>query len=152
VKKKYTTYFRILISEKRMQEVDEKLEMLRSKKAEALLKHQKMPESVIEVNSVEEFNKILKDYPDKIIIIDFWAVWCGPCMFFAPIFKKLHKEFQNDFIFLKVNVDENSSVAMKYQITGIPTTLFIKNGEVVNKIVGAMNYDGMKKVLVKLNK
>ena len=73
-------------------------------------------------------------------------------MFFAPIFKKLHKEFQNDFIFLKVNVDENSSVAMKYQITGIPTTLFIKNGEVVNKIVGAMNYDGMKKVLVKLNK
>ncbi|MCK4371461.1 MAG: thioredoxin, partial [Candidatus Lokiarchaeota archaeon] len=83
--------------------------------------------------------------------IDFWAVWCGPCMFFAPIFKKLHEEFQNDFIFLKVNVDENSSVAMKYQITGIPTTLFIKNGEVVNKIVGAMNYDGMKKVLVKLN-
>ena len=92
--------------------------MLRRKKAEALLKHQKMPESVIEVNSVEEFNKILKDYPDKIIIIDFWAVWCGPCMFFAPIFKKLHEEFQNDFIFLKVNVDENSSVAMKYQITG----------------------------------
>ena len=134
-----------------MQEVDEKLEMLRSKKAEALLKHQKMPENIIEVNSIEEFNKILKDYPDKIIIIDFWAVWCGPCMFFAPIFKKLHKEFKNDFIFLKVNVDENSSVAMKYQITGIPTTLFIKNGEVVNKIVGAMNYDGMKKVLVKLN-
>ena len=135
-----------------MQEVDEKLEVLRSKKAEALLKHQKLPESIIEVNSVEEFNKILKDYPDNIIIIDFWAVWCGPCMFFAPIFKKLHKEFQNDFIFLKVNVDENSSVAMKYQITGIPTTLFIKNGDVVNKIVGAMNYDGMKKVLVKLNK
>lgn len=135
-----------------MQEVDEKLEVLRSKKAEALLKHQKLPESIIEVKSVEEFNKILKDYPDNIIIIDFWAVWCGPCMFFAPIFKKLHKEFQNDFIFLKVNVDENSSVAMKYQITGIPTTLFIKNGDVVNKIVGAMNYDGMKKVLVKLNK
>ncbi|MCK4779028.1 MAG: thioredoxin [Candidatus Lokiarchaeota archaeon] len=151
MKKKYTTYLRILKCEKRMQEVDEKLEMLRRKKAEALLKHQKMPESVIKVNSVEEFNKILKDYPDKIIIIDFWAVWCGPCMFFAPIFKKLHEEFQNDFIFLKVNVDENSSVAMKYQITGIPTTLFIKNGEVVNKIVGAMNYDGMKKVLIKLN-
>ena len=65
--------------------------------------------------------------------------------------EKLHEEFQNDFIFLKVNVDENSSVAMKYQITGIPTTLFIKNGEIVNKIVGAMNYDGMKKVLIKLN-
>ena len=74
-----------------MQDVDEKLEVLRSKKAEALLKHQKMPDNIIEVNFIEEFSKILKDYPDKIIIIDFWAVWCGPCMFFAPIFKKLHK-------------------------------------------------------------
>ena len=71
-------------------------------------------------------------------------------MFFAPIFKKLQDEFQKDYIFVKVNVDENSAIAMKYGITGIPTTLFIKNGEVINKIVGAMNYDGMKKVLEKL--
>lgn len=133
-----------------MQEVDERLNKLREKKAEALLKHQSMPESIIEIKSDDDFNKILKDYPDKIIIIDFWAVWCGPCMFFAPIFKKLQAEFQKDFIFIKVNVDEIPTPAMKYQITGIPTTLFIKNNEIVNKIVGAMNYDGMKKVLNKL--
>ncbi|MFX1593705.1 MAG: thioredoxin [Promethearchaeota archaeon] len=133
-----------------MQEVDEKLEMLRSKKAKALLKHQEMPESVIEIHSSEEFNKLLKNYPDKIIIIDFWAVWCGPCMFFAPIFKKLHGEFQKDFVFVKVNVDENNAIAMKYGITGIPTTLFIKKNEVINKVVGAMNYEGMKQVLAKL--
>ena len=133
-----------------MPEVDETLENLRIKKAEALLKHQNMPENIIEVKSFEEFNKILNDYPDKEIIIDFWAVWCGPCMFFAPIFKKLHEEFQQDFIFLKVNVDEIQAVARKYLITGIPTTLIIKNGEVVDKIIGAMNYEGMKKVLEKL--
>ncbi|NVM37606.1 MAG: thioredoxin [Candidatus Lokiarchaeota archaeon] len=123
---------------------------MREKKAEALLKHQTMPGSIIEIKLDEDFNKILKDYKDKIIIIDFWAVWCGPCMFFAPIFKKLQQEFQKDFIFVKVNVDEIPTLAMKYQITGIPTTLFIKNDEIVNKIVGSMNYDGMKKVLNKL--
>ncbi|MEE9377729.1 MAG: thioredoxin [Candidatus Lokiarchaeia archaeon] len=133
-----------------MQDVDKDLDILRMKKAEALLKHQSMPGSIIEIKSDEEFNKLLKDYPDKIIIIDFWAVWCGPCMFFGPIFKKLQKEFQKDFIFVKVNVDENPTLAMKYQITGIPTTLFIKNDEIVNKVVGSMNYDGMKKVLDKL--
>lgn len=135
-----------------MQEVDEKLERLRMKKAETLLKHQEMPENVIEIHSSEEFNNLLKNYPDKIIIIDFWAVWCGPCMFFAPIFKKLHGEFRSDFIFIKVNVDENNAIAMKYGITGIPTTLFIKNSDVINQVVGAMNYEGMKKVLEKLKK
>ncbi|MFW9900976.1 MAG: thioredoxin [Candidatus Thorarchaeota archaeon] len=133
-----------------MQEVDEKLEMLRHKKAETLIKHQTMPKNVIEIHSSEEFNKLLKDYPDTPIVIDFWAVWCGPCMFFAPIFKKLHGEYQKDFIFVKVNVDENNVIAMKYGITGIPTTLFIKNNEIINQVVGAMNYEGMKKVLEKI--
>ena len=133
-----------------MQEVDEKLETLRIKKAEALLKHKKMPETIIQIHSSEEFHKLLKDYSGHPIIIDFWAVWCGPCIFFAPIFKKLQEEFQNDFIFVKVNVDENNDIARKYGITGIPTTLFIKNEEVINQIVGAMNYEGMKQVLAKL--
>ena len=133
-----------------MQDVDKELEKIRSKKAESFLKHQTMPENVIEIHSSEEFNKLLNDYPDKTIIIDFWAVWCGPCMFFAPIFKKLHGEFRNNFVFVKVNVDENNAIAMKYGITGIPTTLFIKNNEVVHQVIGAMNYEGMKKVLESL--
>lgn len=133
-----------------MQKVDKELENLRMKKAETLLNQQKMPENIIEIHSTEEFNKLLNDYPDKPIIIDFWAVWCGPCMFFGPIFKKLQGEFQKDFIFVKVNVDENNAIAMRYGITGIPTTLFIKNNEVINQVVGAMNYEGMKQVLIKL--
>lgn len=134
-----------------MHQNDKELEMLRLKKAEDLLKHESMPKSIVEIHAPDDFNKILKNYPDKIIVIDLWAVWCGPCIFFAPIFKKLQNEFQKDFIFVKVNVDENGAIAMKYGITAIPTTLFIKNGEVVNKIVGAMNYEGMKKVLEKLS-
>ncbi len=133
-----------------MQKADSELEMLRMKRAKTLLKNQAMPVTIIEIKSVEEFNKILKDYPNNIIIIDFWAVWCGPCMFFAPVFKKLHEEFKNEFIFIKVNVDENNAIAMKYSITGIPTTLYIKNGDVINKAIGALNYEQMKQVLEKL--
>lgn len=133
-----------------MQKADSELEMLRMKRAKTLLKNQTMPETIIEIQSTEDFNKLLKDYPNKMIIIDFWAVWCGPCMFFAPIFKKLHEEYKNEFIFVKVNVDENSAIAMKYSITGIPTTLYIKNGDVINKAIGALNYEQMKQVLEKL--
>ncbi len=133
-----------------MQKVDSELEMLRMKRAKTLLNSQEMPKNIVEIKSAEEFEKLLKDYPNKIVIIDFWAVWCGPCMFFAPIFKKLHEEYEKDFIFVKVNVDENNAIAVNYRITGIPTTLFIKNGDVVNKIVGALNYEQMKQILEKL--
>jgi thioredoxin 1 len=134
-----------------MQKADTELEVLRMKRAKTLLNSQEMPENIVEIKSAEEFEKLLKNYPNKVVIIDFWAVWCGPCMFFAPIFKKLHEEYKKDFIFVKVNVDENNAIAAKYRITGIPTTLFIKNGDVVNKIVGALNYEQMKQILVKLS-
>ena len=124
--------------------------VLRGKEDKTIYMQYSMPENIVELHTLEDFEKLSKSYPDKIIIIDFWAAWCGPCIFFAPIFKKLHEEFYQYFIFSKVNVDENSLLAMKYEITGIPTTLFIKNREVINKVVGVMNYDGMKQVLEKL--
>ncbi|GAI75210.1 unnamed protein product, partial [marine sediment metagenome] len=60
--------------------------------------------------------------------------------------------FKKEIIFVKVNVDENNAISTKYNITGIPTTLFIKNGDVINKVIGALNYEQMKQVLEELKK
>ena len=92
----------------------------------------------------------MAEYPNKVILIDFTAVWCGPCKFYGPILEKVQGEFSKYFIFAKVDVDENRQVAMKYQISGVPTTLFIRKGQVLNKVVGAMNYNNLKVFLEKL--
>ena len=126
------------------------LNKIRLKKAEMLLKTQSMPTEIVKIHSGEEFNQLKVDFPDKILIIDFWAVWCSPCMMFAPVFEKIQKEHYQDFIFVKVNVDEVSSIAQDYRITGIPTTLFIKNDKVIHKVVGAVNEEYMRRVLEKL--
>jgi len=71
-------------------------------------------------------------------------------MMFAHIFEKIQKEHYQEFIFVKINVDEVGSIAQTYRITGIPTTLFIKNDEVIHKVVGAVNEEYIRKVLEKL--
>ena len=126
------------------------LDKIRQKKAEMLLKAKSMPTELVKIHSVEEFNQLKSDFPDRILIIDFWAVWCSPCMMFAPVFEKIQKEHYQNFIFVKVNVDEVGSIAQQYRITGIPTTLFIKNDKIIHKIVGAVNEDHMRRVLEKL--
>ncbi len=126
---------------------DNELERIKMKKAELLLKESKMPKEIIKIHSMEEFNNLAKEYPEKIVVVDFWAVWCGPCMTFAPVFEKLQAEYSKNFIFVKVNVDEVGSIAQRYQITGIPTTLFLKGGSIVHKVVGAYPYDHMKRIL-----
>ena len=126
------------------------LNKIRQKKAEMLLKTQSMPAEIVKIHSTEEFNQLKMDFPEKILIIDFWAVWCSPCMMFAPIFEKIQKEHYQDFIFVKVNVDEIGAIAQQYRITGIPTTLFIKNDKVIHKVVGAVDEEYMRRVLEKL--
>ena len=71
-------------------------------------------------------------------------------MMFAPIFEKLQQVHGEEFVFVKLNVDENPSIAQRYRITGIPTTLFIKSEKIVHKIVGAVNAEYMERVLEKL--
>ena len=74
---------------------------------------------------------------DQVAMVDFWAVWCGPCRNVAPIVDELAKEYEGRAVIGKVNVDEQSGISAKYGIRNIPTILFIKNGEVVDKMVGA---------------
>ncbi len=72
------------------------------------------------------------------VIVDFWAPWCGPCKMVAPILDKLAKEFSGKVIVAKVNTDDNPEWAQKYGVQGIPTMLFIANGKVIHRQVGAL--------------
>lgn len=129
---------------------DHELKKIRIKKAEILMKHRGMPNEIITIYNINEFNNILEEYSNQIVIVDFWATWCGPCMTFAPVFEKIFQEHSHEIIFLKVNVDLNEAIAKQYGISGIPTTLFIKNRKVIQKIVGATNYNHIKLLIQKI--
>ena len=74
---------------------------------------------------------------DKLVVVDFWAEWCGPCRLVTPIIDELSADYDGKAVIGKVNVDHNAQVASKYNVRSIPTILFLKNGEVVDKQVGA---------------
>ena len=72
------------------------------------------------------------------VIVDFWAPWCGPCKMVAPVLDKIAKEQAGKLLVAKVNTDENAEWAIKYGVQGIPTMLFVANGQVVHRQVGAL--------------
>lgn len=86
---------------------------------------------------------------DKPVLVDFWAEWCGPCRMVGPVVEEISKDFGDKAVVGKVNVDNNPEISMKFGIRNIPALLFFKNGEIVDKQIGAVP----KSVLAdKLNK
>jgi thioredoxin 1 len=76
---------------------------------------------------------------DKLVLVDFWATWCGPCRVLAPVLERLADKYVGDVIITKIEADKHREVAAQYQIRSIPTILFFKNGELLDKLVGASN-------------
>jgi thioredoxin 1 len=83
----------------------------------------------------------------ELVMVDFWAVWCGPCQMVAPIVDELAKEYQGKLKVMKLNTDEAPEVAGRYQIMSIPSILFFKGGQVVEKIVGARPKPQFKQII-----
>jgi len=82
-----------------------------------------------------------------LVMVDFWAVWCGPCQMVAPILDELANEYAGKLRVMKLNTDENPEIAGRYQVMSIPTILFFKNGLAVEKLVGARPKRQFKEVI-----
>ena len=129
------------------------LEEIRKRKLEELKKQYmnrgskmsgNLPNTPIKITDAD-INENIKKYPN--LVIDCWAPWCGPCRMIGPIIEDLAKEMQGKVVFAKLNVDENQATSIKYQIMSIPTMLLFKNGDLIDKFVGAVPKEELKKKL-----
>jgi len=92
-------------------------------------------DKILELNGSNFNNEIGGDQP---ILVDFWAAWCGPCRAVAPVLEELADEMGDKVRVGKLNVDENQDLAVQFQVSSIPTFILFKNGEVVDRMMGAM--------------
>jgi len=83
----------------------------------------------------------------KPVFVDFWAEWCSPCRMLTPTFEKLAEKYGNEITFAKVNVDELPDLAGKYAIRSIPTLLLLRQGNVLEQVVGTRSYDELARIL-----
>tara|TARA_B100000424_G_scaffold89613_1_gene67101 strand:- start:1363 stop:1722 length:360 start_codon:yes stop_codon:yes gene_type:complete len=107
----------------------------------------KMAENVIEFNDQNFDSDVLE--ADTPVLVDFWAVWCGPCKAIAPIVEEIAKDYNGKVKVGKMDVDKNNQAAMRYGIRSIPTLLLFNNGEVVDQVIGNVGKDGIESMLSK---
>jgi thioredoxin 1 len=93
------------------------------------------PDAPVHIDD-NSFDQIVAQHP--LVVVDCWAPWCGPCRMLGPVIDQMAKEYAGKIVFAKLNTDENKQAAMKYGIMSIPTMLVFKNGELADRLVGAL--------------
>ena len=129
---------------------DEELENIKKKQLEDLLKQQNINNILNETPVMEltsqNFNQEIIN--NDLLLVDFWAEWCGPCKSMHPIFTRMAKKYKQ-VRFARVNVDNAQDIAMKYGVQSIPTFIMFKNGEIANQMVGAVGEPGIHMICKK---
>lgn len=134
-------------------EVDKELDDIMARKRSELLTKAQHDEGKFSSGSVpitltdSNFEQALKENP--LLIVDFWAVWCGPCRMVAPVIEQLSSELAGRAVFGKLNVDENPQISRAFGIQSIPTIAIFKNGKAVDAIVGAVSKSQMHSTISK---
>jgi len=106
-----------------------------------------MSEQVVQLTESSFEQKVLRS--PQPVLVDFWAEWCMPCRFLAPVVESVAKEYASKVTVGKLNVDEHPAIAAQYGITGIPTLLLFKNGKVVESVVGVVPKEQIVKLINK---
>ena len=129
---------------------ENELEKIKKKQLEELLHQQNLNKIVNETPVMEltshDFDQ--KKSENELLLVDFWAEWCGPCKSMHPIFTRMAKKYKS-VRFARVNVDSAQDIAMRYGVQSIPTFIMFKNGEVANTMVGAVGEPGIHMICKK---
>ena len=102
----------------------------------------------MQISSISEFEEFINS--DRLTVVDFFATWCGPCKMLGPVFQSVSDELNTKVNFIKMDIDQFNEIASKYQVASVPTIIYFKNGNVVDKTVGFMDSDTLKNKILSL--
>lgn len=136
-----------------MKTMDYELEEIKKRKLEQLKKRymnggknmeENLPDTPLKITDAD-IDETVKKYDT--VVVDCWAPWCAPCRMIEPVIEELAGEMQGKIVFGRLNVDENPATSAKHQIMSIPTMLVFKNGNLVDRLIGAMPKEALKSKL-----
>lgn len=135
------------------EDIDDELQKLRMKKMQDLQTFVEkkdtapdLPDHPIHITDAD-FKSTIEKYP--LVLMDFWAPWCGPCKMIGPIIESMAKEYAGKVVFAKINVDNNPGIAGALQVMGIPTLMVFKDGKLVQRVSGALPRKSLEQMIKK---
>ena len=102
--------------------------------------------NIIDVNEVDFEAKVIEESSNKLVVVDFWAPWCGPCKQLTPILEKVISSSPDKIVLAKINIDENQQLSQEYGIRSIPALVFVKDGRILDKKLGVLTESQIKEI------